>query len=156
MGSNPTGPASALPSITFINPLFKPRSGGENLNRKAAAILGLIGGILVTASIFATWYTSPLGDTSGWDLTKDPSDMVAPYLLLGAGIIIILTCLVLLVKPQEIVEALMGTFSVLAGASAAGVILNESQGADLGYGTYVLLIGAILALIAMLVKKPEK
>lgn len=108
----------------------------------------------MTVSVFTTWYTSPLGDTSGWDLAQD-ADIMAPYLLLGAGIIVILTCLVLMIKSQEIVEALMGTFTVLAGASAVGVILNEGA-ADLGYGAYLLLIGAILALIAMLVKKPEK
>jgi len=124
------------------------------LDRKVAWILGLIGGVLVTASVFTTWYTSPLGDTSGWDLAQD-ADMMAPYLLMVAGIIVILTSLVLLAKPQEIVEALMGTFTVFSAASAVGVILNEGA-ADLGYGAYVLLIGAILALIALLVKKPEK
>lgn len=133
------------------------------MNRKAAWILGLIGGILVLASIFLPWYkVTGVGDVTGWDLTKTAKglipmpEMVAPQLLLGAGIIIILTCLVLLWKPQEVAEALMGTFTVLAAASAVGVFVLEEAGKDMGYGAYVLLIGAILALISLLVKKPEK
>jgi FtsH-binding integral membrane protein len=117
----------------------------------------------VLASIFLPWYkVTGVGDVTGWDLTKTAKGlipmpgMVAPELLLGAGIIIILTCLVLLWKPQEVVEALMGTFTVLAAASAVGVFILETAGKDMGYGAYVLLIGAILALISLLVKKPEK
>ena len=47
----------------------------------------------------------------------------------------------------------LGTFTVLAGASAVGVFLLEEAGKDMGYGAYVLLIGAILALISLLVEK---
>jgi len=137
------------------------------LDRKVAWILGLIGGVLVLASIFLPWYkVTGVGDVTGWDLTKTAKglipmpEMVAPELLLGAGIIIILTCLVLLWKPQEVVEALMGTFTVLAAASAVGVFILENAPVlhiqDVCYGAYVLLIGAILALISLLVKKPEK
>ena len=133
------------------------------MDRKVAWILGLIGGVLVLASIFLPWYkVTGVGDVTGWDLTKTAKglipmpEMVAPELLLGAGIIIILTCLVLLWKPQEVAEALMGTFTVLAAASAVWVFILETAGKDMGYGAYVLLIGAILALISLLVKKPEK
>gem|GEM_PF-5615994 len=141
------------------------------MDRKVAWILGLIGGVLVLASIFLPWYKIvPMAGVSeeatGWDLTKATKGlvpmpgMVAPELLLGAGIIIILTCLVLLWKPQEVVEALMGTFTVLAAASAVGVFILENAPVlhiqDVCYGAYVLLIGAILALISLLVKKPEK
>jgi FtsH-binding integral membrane protein len=117
----------------------------------------------VLVSIFLPWYkVTGVGDITGWDLTKAAKglvpmpEMVAPQLLLGTAILIILTCLVLLWKPQEVVEALMGTFTVLAAASAVGVFVLETTGKDMGYGAYVLLIGAILALIALLVKKPEK
>lgn len=129
------------------------------METKVASILGLIGGILVVAGIFTPWYTAAGTETSGWDLTKAPptgTEMVAPYLLLGAGVLIILTCLIMLLKPLDIVEALMGTFTVLAGASAVGVFMLENALTDMGYGAYVLLVGAILALIAKLVKKGEK
>jgi hypothetical protein len=123
----------------------------------------LIGGILVLVSIFLPWYkVTGVGDITGWDLTKAAKglvpmpEMVAPQLLLGTAILIILTCLVLIWKPQEVAEALMGTFTVLAAASAAGVFVLEDTGQDMGYGAYVLLIGAILALISLLLKKPEK
>ncbi len=137
------------------------------MDNRILAIIGLIGGILATVGVFGTWLTTLPGSASGWDLTQGTlgSSLKLPYFVLVGGILAVVGSVLALVKLGAVAKVLLAIGGILAligvayglhmaDVGAAMTVPEISVGAD--YGTYMVAIGGILAILVTLGLKEEK
>jgi hypothetical protein len=151
----------------------------KKMDKKILAIIGLIGGILTAIGVFGTWMTekASTGGTevsisaSGWDLARGTTatsgfSLKLPYLALVGGILAVVGSVIALVKPIMVTKVLLAIGGILAlmgvafglvmadtGAAITGAAIGVSMGT--GYGTYLVVIGGILAILVTLGLKEE-
>lgn len=146
------------------------------MDNRTLAIVGLIGGILAVVGVFGTWTTmSAMGteySDSGWDWAQGTAgagglSLKFPYFALVGGILAVVGSVLALVKPSAVAKVLLAIGGILAligvayglaaadtGAAITGAVPGVSAGAS--YGTYMVVIGGILAILVTLGLKEEK
>jgi len=129
--------------------------------RKEIAIIGLIGGILTVAGIFGPWETEDSDlSISGWDLTKAEAEggfgARLPYVALVGGILAVIGAILALVRPGVIPAGLLAIGGILALIGVAyGLVVADIEAGDMGYGTILVAVGGILAILSTLGLKEE-
>ncbi len=148
--------------------------GGEKLNKQTLGIIGLVGGIIAMVSVALAWVTVSMtvggrtesGGALGIDFLKAGGEGTGMgALVLVGGILALLGAIGLLIAKRPLGYLLpVGGILALAGgiwcvarcAQLSGVIAQAIQAMggtvsfDLGYGIYVGIVGAVLALVGSL------
>jgi len=131
---------------------------------KKIAIIGLIGGILAAVGVFGTWMTISLVEEfslSGWDLAQGTMatgglSYKLPYFALVGGILAVVGSVLGLVKPGTVARVLLAIGGILAligvanGLNVADVATAATGVYEASYGTYMVVIGGILAILSTL------
>jgi len=142
------------------------------MDNRTLAIIGLIGGILVTVGVFGTWMTTSVGEqsVSGWDLAQGTAatgdlGLKLPYFALVGGILAVVGSVLVLVKPGAVAKVLLAIGGILALIGVAHGLTYADMGAAMtapgvsmgaGYGAYMVVIGGILAILVTLGLKEEE
>jgi hypothetical protein len=133
--------------------------GGENLERKiVAAIMGMVGGVLLMVGVVVPWISSSVGistTVSGIDVLEGGQpEMLAPILLLVGGILALVGGIGKLVE-KKAVGYLMPIGAILAivgwgWALKIGIVTVAAGGVHISYGIFVGLAGILLVGLGLL------
>jgi hypothetical protein len=120
---------------------YRGNIGVENLGKKIAAIIGMIGGIVVLVGVYLDWIMGSVLTANGFDFL-----MVGENgLKLGRGIV---AEVVGWGEAQAIVIlVLIGGILALAGGVLALVSIIFRKSAKLKFLSYLMLIGGILSIV---------
>jgi len=126
------------------------------VEKKTAAIIGLIGGIIAAVGVFLPWYSAGIAgvitvNVSGWDATAMTS---APYIILLGGVLALLGGLGLLAN-QKALGYLVPIGGIVAILGWAYAVADAGTLSGFAYGFYACLVGGIIALIGSLGLKGE-
>lgn len=137
------------------------------MEKKTAAIIGLIGGIIAAVGVFLSWGSASVtvpgfgtlgGSWTGWDIaTAAVNSQSYPYIALAGGVIALIGALgVLGIKSKAIGYLLpLGGIIAIIGAGWGFADISGTTGVSVGYGIIVCIVGGILALIGSLSLKGE-
>jgi len=150
------------------------------MDNRTLAIIGLIGGILAVVGVFGTWVKVSLDEdweasASGWDFTQGTEiagpgysltqTLKLPYVALVGGILAVVGSVLVFVKLSMVTRALLAIGGILAlmgvafglhMADVGGAIGSTPLSQGTGYGTYLVVIGGILAVLVTLGLKEEE
>lgn len=119
------------------------------MEKKTLLTIGLIGGIIAAVGVFLPWYSISIGGFSasanGFDSNQGKVVVLGGVLALVGGLAVLMTTM----KGLDYLIPIGGLVALL-GCLWYGADVGFGNLSNFGYGLWVALVGAVLALIGTL------